>query len=149
MNLDTDARRLLDQLEVLRHPSDLDLLVFFARHPRTLLATEQISAFLGYGFKEIAASLDLLLEAGFLTRTPNRRHAARMYVFAVSAPGGGWVPALMRMASTRPGRLALIMAIRRKSIDATGGSAERVAGSDPGVPDLLPFPARRAASGEQ
>jgi hypothetical protein len=42
MESENDARRLLSQLEVLRRPSDLDLLVFFARHPRSLLSSEQV-----------------------------------------------------------------------------------------------------------
>jgi DNA-binding MarR family transcriptional regulator len=121
MDLENDAGRLLDQLDVLRHPSDLDLLIFFARHPRVLLSSEQLAAFLGYGVKEVAASLELLLDAGFLTRTPNPRHVARMYVLAVTPPGGGWLPALRRLAGTREGRLALIWEIRRRPSDAVGG----------------------------
>jgi hypothetical protein len=39
MNQD-DARRLLDRVAILRHASDLDLVLFFARHPHTLLAPE-------------------------------------------------------------------------------------------------------------
>jgi hypothetical protein len=120
MDLEQDAHRLLGQLDVLRHPSDLDLLIFFARHPRSLLSSDQLAAFLGYGVKDIAASLDLLLDAGFLTRTPNHRHAARMYVFAINPPGGGWLPALKKLASTREGRLALIWAIRRRLSQADG-----------------------------
>lgn len=140
MDLEQDARRLLDQLDVLRHPSDLDLLIFFARHPRALLASEHIAAFLGYGVKDIAASLDLLLDAGFLTRTPNRRHAARMYVFAVNPPGGGWLPALRRLGSTRQGRLALIWEIRRRSSGGTGGHAAPVDRDESPAPGPLRFP---------
>jgi hypothetical protein len=120
MDLEEQARRLLGQRDVLRHPSDLDLLIFFARHPRSLLSSEQIAIFLGYGVKDIAASLDLLLEAGFLTRTPNPKHTARMYVFAVNPPGGGWLSALKELASTRAGRVALLWAIRRRSATADG-----------------------------
>jgi DNA-binding MarR family transcriptional regulator len=126
MDLETDAGRLLDQLDVLRHPSDLDLLIFFARHPRVLLSSEQLAAFLGYGVKEVAASLELLLDAGFLTRTPNPRHVARMYVLAVTPPGGAWLPALRRLAGTREGRLALIWEIRRRPSDAVGGPQSAV-----------------------
>lgn len=87
MDLDTAAGRLLDLLDVLRHASDLDLLIFLARHPRSLLSSEQIAAFLGYSVKEVAASLELLLEAGFLTRRPNPRHVARMYLLTATPPG--------------------------------------------------------------
>ena len=109
-----DAGRLLDQRDVLRQSSDLDLLLFFSRHPRTLLSSEHIAAFLGYGVKEIAASLDLLLEAGFLTRTPSPRRLARMYVLVATPPGDGWLSEVQRLATTREGRLALIGEIRRR-----------------------------------
>ena len=144
MDLEKDAGRLLDQLDVLRHASDLDLLIFFARHPRSLLSSEQIAAFLGYSVKEVAASLELLLEAGFLTRTPNPRHVARMYLFAATPPGGGWLPAVKRLATTRQGRLALIRQIRRRSSDARG-STQRGESADTAVPPPLQFPRGRAA----
>ena len=113
MNLEADARRLVAEIDVLRQPCDLDLLMFFTRHPRTLLASDQLAAFLGYGVKQIARSLDLLLEAGFLTQTPNPKHAARLYVFAGEGPGG-WLPALLEVASTRQGRLEIIWALRQR-----------------------------------
>jgi hypothetical protein len=140
MDLGKDAGRLLDQLDVLRHSSDLDLLVFFARHPRTLLSSEQIAAFLGYGVKEIAASLELLLEAGFLTRTPHPRHVARMYLLVVDPPGGGWLPALKRLATTREGRLAVIWEIRRRSSGALRQPTQRGAIADTAVSRPLQFP---------
>lgn len=128
MDLEHDAVQLLDRLNVLRHPSDLDLLMFFARHPRSLLSSEQLALFLGYGVQEIAASLDLLLNAGFLTRTQSHRHAARMYVFAIDPPGGNWLPAVKQLASTRAGRLALVWAIRRRS--PTGGATQTMKADD-------------------
>jgi hypothetical protein len=39
MDHEETAGRLLDQFDVLRHATDLDLLVSFARHPRSLLAS--------------------------------------------------------------------------------------------------------------
>jgi hypothetical protein len=127
MDQNHDARRLLDHIDVLRHPSDLDLLIFFARHPRSLLASEHLAAFLGYGVKEIAASLDLLLGAGLIARTPNPSHAARLYVFSVDGPSGEWLPALLKLASTRQGRLAMIWELRRRASQATGDSDARQA----------------------
>lgn len=145
MDIENDASRLLAKLDVLRHPSDLDLLVFFARHPRSLLASEQLSAFLGYGVKEIAASLDLLLDAKLITRTPNPAHAARLYVFVTSDETGGWLPSLLQLASTREGRLAMIWALRRQS------SQREAAGPDGPLaqqrtPDPLRFPDRRSST---
>jgi hypothetical protein len=114
MSVEDDATTLLDRIGVLRHPSDLDLLIFFARHPQALLSSEHLAAFLGYGAKEIAASLDLLVEGGFVSRTPHPKHAARMYAIA-DGSHGEWLPALLAMASTREGRLALIKTLRRRS----------------------------------
>jgi hypothetical protein len=145
MDSENDARRLLSQLEVLRRPSDLDLLVFFARHPRSLLSSEQIAAFVGHDVKEVAASLELLLEAGFLTRTQNPRHVARMYHLAVPPPGGGWLPALTGFATTREGRLALIEEIRRRSLDGLFATNEGAAVDTTPVRPLQ-FPRVRLAS---
>jgi len=38
------ARRLVERIGVLRNACDLDLLLFFVRHPRALLTSEQIAA---------------------------------------------------------------------------------------------------------
>ena len=144
MDQRTDAGRLLDQHDVLRYPRDLDLLVFFARHPRTLLSSGQIAAFLGYGTNDIATSLELLLEAGFVTRTPHPRHAARMYVLAATPPGGEWLPALRQLAATREGRLALIREIRRRSSDALSQATQENQSAN--VTRPLPFPQGRVAA---
>jgi hypothetical protein len=85
-----DADRLLDRIGMLRHPCDLDLLLFVARHPRTLITSKQIAAWLGYELKQIADSLEVLLEGGLRTRRQNPTHAARMYVFAIGGTAGGW-----------------------------------------------------------
>ena len=101
-----EARTLLERASVLREAADFDLLVFFARHPRTLLASESLAALLGYELKDIARSLEALLDCRLLMRTQTSAHAARLYVFAADAPHE-WLPPLLKMAATRPGRLAL------------------------------------------
>ena len=101
-----EARRLLERAHILREPADFDLLVFFARHPRTLLASESLAALLGNEAKDIPRSLEPLLECGLLTRTQTAAHAARLYVFAADAPHE-WLPPLLKMATTGGGRLAL------------------------------------------
>jgi hypothetical protein len=101
------AHILLTRIPALQRPCDLDLLVFFAKHPRTLMTSEQLAGLLGYQLNEMARSLDLLLEAGLLTRTLNPPRAARMYVFAINGANEGWPPELVQLASTREGRLAL------------------------------------------
>lgn len=106
------ARHLLDRMGVLRHPCDLDLLVFFVRYPHVLMASEQVAAFLGYDFKQISDSLDMLLTKGLLTRTANPVHGARMYVFAVGEPNG-WLPEFLEQVSTQHGRQLLRRAMKR------------------------------------
>lgn len=127
-----DAQRLLDRIGVLNNPCDLDLLIFFASHPRSLLASESLAGFLGYELKEIADSLDTLLAAGLLTRAQSSVHAARLYVFAIrdakgsrDRPTNSWLPSLLAAASTREGRLVLRRAIvhRRRRESTSDGAA--------------------------
>lgn len=128
-----NARRLLGRIRVLKHACDLDLLVFFARHPRSLLASESLASFLGYDLKDIADSLEVLLGAGLLTRTQTPTHAARLYVFAADGTNGGtdggWLPSLLEMASTREGRLALRDTLARRSREGPGGPVAQVEGA--------------------
>lgn len=106
-----DAIHLLDRLGVLSHPCDLDLLLFFAKHPRCLLPSESLAAFLGYEARLIAESLDSLLAAGLLARTQTTAHAARLYVLAADSATGESLSAVLNAASTRTGRLALRQAL--------------------------------------
>ena len=125
-----EARTLLDRAIVLREAADLDLLVFFARHPRTLLASESLAALLGYEVKDIARSLEALLECGLLKRTQTSAHAARLYVFAADAPHE-WVSPLLKMSATRAGRLALrqLLTNRSRERPASGASPDREDGT--------------------
>ena len=136
-----DARRVLDQAGVLRQRSDLDLLIFFARHPRALLTSEQLATFLGYELHQIAASLELFLEAGLVTRTQNRNHAARLYVFASGGTSGGWLPSLLQLAATREGRLRLLSALSVARPEGPPESSARTGrlrtGSRPSRPFLV------------
>lgn len=120
-----DARRLLDRIGLLKHACDLDLLVFFARHPRALVTSEQLAAWLGHELKQIARSLDVLLDAGLLTRTQNPAHAARMYVFVIGGSNGDWVPTLLKLVSTRGGRLAVKEELSRRAPKESNGHAAR------------------------
>jgi len=104
-----------DSIGLLRSRCDLDLLVFFARHPCAMLTSELLATFLGYELAEIAESLDVLLGAGLLTRHQTPAHAARMYLFAGPADPDGWLSRLVRLASTREGRLALRATLGRGS----------------------------------
>ena len=93
---------LLGSIGVLRHPCDLDLLLFFHRHPRAILTSERLAAYVGYELNQLARSLDRLSDAGLLERSQNPTHAARMYV--LKTPETGWLATVLDIASTREGR---------------------------------------------
>ena len=135
-----DARRLLHQIGVLRHPCDLDVLLFFARHPRSLITSEQLAAWLGYELKQIADSLEVLLTAETLTRTLNPTHAARMYVLNIGGGGSGWLPSLLAYATTREGRLAMIEVLSSREPDRS--DAAPLASSEQRVSHVSPAPGR-------
>jgi hypothetical protein len=61
--------RLLARTAMVRDACDLDLLLFFHRHPRSLLTSDELAAFVGYDIKQIAESLEAFIEAGLLGRT--------------------------------------------------------------------------------
>jgi hypothetical protein len=124
------ARNLLDRSGVLRHPCDLDLLLFFARHPHTLMASEQLAAITGYGLQQTADSLDRLLKAELLTRTQNLTHTARMYVFT-ALTNDEWLPPLLEFVSTRRGRVALRQVLAPQPGDGANGVAAPAASDAP------------------
>ena len=134
--------RLLDQIDVLRHPCDLDLLLFFARHPRALLTSEQLAIWLGYESQRIADSLEILLAAGFLTRTLNPTHAARMYVFDINGTGE-WLPPLLELTSTREGLLSMKEALAARVQNDIGGPVARGLVATPHRRRARPFVVRR------
>ena len=53
----------LDRLGCLRHPCDLDLLLFFSRHPRAFLVSERLAQYVGYDLPQVAQSLETLIAA--------------------------------------------------------------------------------------
>ena len=105
------ARTLLTRIPALQRPCDLDLLVFFVRHWRALLSSEQLARLLGYPLKEIARSRDALVAAGLLTRVQDPTRAERMYVFEREGMHGGPIPAIVKLASTPRGRWSLRRAL--------------------------------------
>jgi hypothetical protein len=126
---ETQARVLLEHIPAVRRRCDLDLLMFFAKHPRTLMASEQLARLLGYELKAMAQSLDVLLAAGLLTRTQTPARTARLYEFATDGSSQGRLPDFVAFASTRPGRLALRRALSscdsdRPARPADGWSAD-------------------------
>jgi len=118
------VHRLLDRVAVLRDPCDLDLLLFFVRHPRALLSSDQIAVLLGYPVKRLADSLDVLVTADLLSCRQKPNGVARLYVFSERV-SPDWLSSLVELASARAGRLALCNALddRRKGKPPSRGSS--------------------------
>ena len=95
---------MLDRIGAIREACDLDLLLFFYRHPRALLTGDQLVAYLGYDRERIEDSIEGLIEAGLLTRSQNPARAARLYVLELDGVPGGLLSSLARIAATREGR---------------------------------------------
>jgi hypothetical protein len=109
---------MLDRVRGIRHACDLDLLVFFHRHPRALLTGEQLVAFLGYERERVAKSLEGLIEAGLLTRSQIPTHAARLYVLELGAVPGGLLSSLLNIAASRAGRQEIMRLLGAGSSDS-------------------------------
>lgn len=101
-------RSLLSTIPGVRHACDLDLLLFFRRHPLALLTSEQLVAYLGYERDRVATSLDGLIDAGLLTRSQNPAHAARLFELELRGSTGGQLAFLLKIAGTREGRRSVL-----------------------------------------
>lgn len=117
---------LLDRIECLKHSCDLDLLLFFYRHPRAFLLGERLAQYVGYDVPQVAQSLETLITAGLLRRSRGSTHLARLYVLTPGSTLGGWLSSLLRFAATREGRLAVIHALkqRQSSRPSSGAGSE-------------------------
>jgi hypothetical protein len=113
-------RSMLDRVRCIRCACDLDLLLFFHRHPCSLLASDRIFAHLGYAFQQAALSLDGLVDSGVLTRSRGRSGAACLYVLETRGLGGDALSSLLRIAATPAGRQGLMRLLK-------SGSGEHVA----------------------
>lgn len=100
-------RTLLERLDGIRDACDLDLLVFFYRHPRSLLTSEQIVAYVGYDRDRVARALEGLITSGLLVRAQSPTHAARLYNLDLTGQSGGSLRSLLAYASSREGRSAV------------------------------------------
>ena len=138
------AGQLLDRIGVLGQPADLDLLIFFARHPRVLIATDRLAALTGYEPEQTAGSLDVLLNAGLITLAQKPSGAPRLYVF-VPAAGAEWIHELFTIATTPPGRVALRRALAARSKPAAA-TRPKPAGRDREAARRRPFLVRKPAA---
>jgi hypothetical protein len=116
--------KILDRLPMIQDACDLDLVRFFAGHPRCLITSEDLAAYVGYDIQQIARSLDTLIAAGVLSRSQNRTQAVRMYVFNRSAPSGGWLPSLLQLVASREGRAAVLAALKTRSAERRPDAGE-------------------------
>src|SRR5919108_717013 len=91
----------------LTHPCDLDLLLFFQRHPTALMASEAIASFAGYDLAQVARSLDTLVRIGILRRALNPTHIGRLYYFTTDGAGDA-LRSLLEAASSPDGRRQLV-----------------------------------------
>ncbi len=117
------AEDVLARLPYLRHRCDLDLLVFFHRHPRVLLSNERLVAVLGYDRNQIAASLETLIAAKVVTRTQHQTTGARMYAFEALDTDNDSLAPLLRTASARAGWLAILRALEGRRVKEPDGAS--------------------------
>lgn len=97
-------RALLGSLRAIRHPCDLDLLLFFYRHPRALLTAESLVSYLGHDHGRVAKSLDGLIAAELLMRSQNPSRSARLYELNLDGRPGDPLTSLLKIAATPQGR---------------------------------------------
>jgi hypothetical protein len=95
---------MLDSLPAVRHACDVDLLMFFYRHPCALLTGEQLVSYLGYERERLVKSLETLIEAGLVTRSQNPSRTARLYALELESVPGGLLSRFLEIATTRSGR---------------------------------------------
>jgi len=116
---------LLDSIGCLRHPCDLDLLLFFYRHPLAYLQRERLAEYVGYNLPQVERSLETLMTAGLLQKSEESTRPARLYVLTRSSSTlGGWLSSLLRIAATREGRLAVIHALNQRASPRLSGGGE-------------------------
>jgi len=126
------ARRigdLLDRIGSVKSPCDLDLLLFFYRHPRAFLLSDRLAKYVGYDLPQVAGSLETLITAGLLRQSPDSTDPARLYVLRRGSTLAGWLSSLLRSAATREVWLAAIGTLKqRQSLGfSDGGEPESAA----------------------
>ena len=103
---------MLARIRGVRHACDLDLLLFFYRHPCALLTGENLVDHLGYDREQVAKSLEGLIEAGLVTRSQNPSNTARMYALEMDALPGRLLSSFLKVAATRQGRQEAMRLLR-------------------------------------
>jgi hypothetical protein len=111
---DGRARHARALLGLLEHPCDLDLIVFFFRHPRALLTLHDVAARVGYHEDQVRAGVDTLERAGLLTWSKGgpEESASDSRLFELTP--GAWadiLPAFLWVARSVDGRRTLRRAL--------------------------------------
>ncbi|HXD95011.1 MAG TPA: hypothetical protein VN646_00585 [Candidatus Acidoferrum sp.] len=114
----------------LRDACDLDLLLFFSRHPRVVLTSEQLATYVGYELQQVARALELLLGAGLVKRTLNQGAPGRMYVLEVDH-AEDWLEPLRRVCATPDGRNAVKVLLKQRQSQNGDPSPRRPSGARP------------------
>lgn len=104
---------LLERINSVQDQTDVDLLLFFFRHPNALLTVEFLAAAVGHHRAQVEESLEGLIDAGLIQRVKGRTVAAHSFLFRPAAQES--VVALLQIASSRPGRLALLEALQQRA----------------------------------
>jgi hypothetical protein len=109
-------------LDLLARPCELDLLIFFSRHPRALLTLDDLVSHVGYDIQQLSVARDVLRSAGLLTWSKSKLDdsapAFRLYQLTPDT----WddvLPAFLWVATTAAGRRAL-----RRALSETAGGSE-------------------------
>ena len=106
----------------IREACELDLLLFFARHPRVVLSSEQLATYVGHKVEHVERALELMLGASLLKQRLNAGAAGGMYVLAADHVAQ-WLEPVRRLCATPDGRHALrtLLKERRSQTQATNG----------------------------
>ena len=79
-------------------------MLFFSRHPRTLLTNDCLCAAVGYGRERIAQSLDGLIAGGLLKQIQGSSNTVNLYVLERGGLSHETLGCLLEFAFTRNGR---------------------------------------------
>jgi hypothetical protein len=123
-----DLGALLHHLVAVRHLCDVDLLLFFYRHPRALLTADSLVSYLGHDHDRVAKSLDGLIAAGLVTRSQNPSRSARFYQLKLDGHPGSELAAFLKIASSRQGRNEVMRLLAPGPSAAAGSNLRRKAG---------------------
>jgi hypothetical protein len=101
-------------LNLLGCPCDLDVLIFFLRHPSVLLTVDDLASRVGYDVHDVGASIEVLIAKGLLEyskeRAESRQSEAVLYRFMLRRWDAIRGP-LLWLASSADGRRSLRRAL--------------------------------------